>query len=116
VGQQGKLVSCEPVAIQQGSEHRNKGMSTVRFRYQATNSEDTEVLVFAVVVCRVRKSVEVFCSYELYVSNKSNYQSEPHVGSLTCDNAVSSSDYIALNGIIIGENWKGYGRKLSWPN
>jgi hypothetical protein len=36
--QQGKLVSCEPVAIQQGCEHEHRGISNVGSRYLTMSS------------------------------------------------------------------------------
>jgi hypothetical protein len=38
--EQGKLVSCEPVAIQQGHEYGSRGISIVGRHYQAMTSED----------------------------------------------------------------------------
>jgi hypothetical protein len=55
-----KLVSCESVASQQGYEHGIRAVFIVRSRCLATPSEDIEALMFAVVICRVCKSMEVF--------------------------------------------------------
>jgi hypothetical protein len=57
-------VRCKTVA--KDGEHGSRGIY-----YQAAASVDIEVLMFAVMICRVYRSVK------LQVSNKSNYQSKP---------------------------------------
>jgi hypothetical protein len=59
--ERGKLVSCEPVAIQQGREYGSKGIYIVGSRYQETTVEDIEVFMFAAVtvIFRVCKLVRL---------------------------------------------------------
>jgi hypothetical protein len=86
-GQTGK-VSCESWLGSHESEVGISGYQSsilsfiVRRCYQATAIEDREVLVFAVVICSVCKSVTlltIICGYELQAFDKSSYQSKPDV-------------------------------------
>jgi hypothetical protein len=55
---------------------QRKGNVHLGNRYQATDAEDIEDFIFA-VICSVCRSVTVVCSYELQVFNQSNHQSKP---------------------------------------
>jgi hypothetical protein len=46
-------MSCEPVASRKGREHGTRVIFTVGSRYLATPSEDTEALIFALMICIV---------------------------------------------------------------
>jgi hypothetical protein len=55
------LVSCEPVAILQGSEYCTKRIFIVRSRYEATNNKDIEYFVYDIVtvIFEMCKSVKL---------------------------------------------------------
>jgi hypothetical protein len=59
-------VSCESVVSQQGHEHGTMVVSIVRSRYIATPHERVEALMFAVVICRVCRSVKMFVEELLF--------------------------------------------------
>jgi hypothetical protein len=58
--------SCESVTSQQGHEHGNIAVSIVRSRYIATPHEHIEALMFAVVICRICRSVKMFVEELLF--------------------------------------------------